>query len=130
MSGGSPSRSLRVLYADDEPDIREIVALALSLDPLIECHVVESGHEALREAPAFAPDVIMLDVMMPGMDGPTTLAAMRAIPSLRDVPAIFCTARAQSLESLRSDERHAVGVISKPFDPMRLAAQVRELLGV
>ena len=82
----------RILYVDDDPVLRRLVGAALeSADP---CYVVEtcaSGSEALAKAPAFAPDLALLDVEMPGMDGPTTLATLRADLDLRDLPAIFLT---------------------------------------
>lgn len=117
--------SLRtVLYVDDEPDIREIVQLALGLSKGLSVHSCESGEQALAAMPRLKPDLVMLDVMMPGMDGPTTMGKMRADPALAEIPVIFMTAKAMPQEITRFTELGALGVIPKPFDPMRLAQQV------
>lgn len=120
-----PLRTL--LYVDDEPDIREVVQLALSLAKSLEVHVCESGEQALAELPLIKPDLVMLDVMMPGMDGPTTMSRMRADPMLADIPVVFITAKAMPQEITRFRELGAIGVIPKPFDPMRLSEQVFSL---
>ncbi|MCB9508255.1 MAG: response regulator [Myxococcales bacterium] len=116
-----------VLLVDDDSDIRLVGELALAAVGGLETHLADSGHEALRIARDVGPDLILLDVMMPKMDGPATLAALRADPSLATIPVAFCTARAQQheVEALRA--LGAIGVIAKPFDPMTLAAQAREL---
>jgi two-component system, OmpR family, response regulator len=118
------SRLRTVLYVDDEPDIREIVQLALGLSDELAVHICESGEQALAVIPRVKPDLVMLDVMMPGMDGPTTLRKMRAAPELADIPVIFMTAKAMPQEIVRFHELGALGVIPKPFDPMRLTQQV------
>jgi CheY-like chemotaxis protein len=117
--------ALRVLHVDDEPDIREVVEFALLLDQNLVMRSCASGEEALVVAEAWRPDIVLLDVMMPAMDGPTTLSRLHANPRTAGVPVIFMTARAQSreLDLLRS--LGAVGLIPKPFDPMTLAASVR-----
>jgi CheY-like chemotaxis protein len=121
---------LRVLYVDDEPDIREIAALALGLDPEIVVDVAASGGEALEKLrqPAARPDVIMLDVMMPAMDGPAVREALRAEPATADIPVVFITARAQTQDRERLLQLGAVAVIAKPFDPMMLARELRAVL--
>jgi len=121
---------LRVLYVDDEPDIREVATLSLRLDPRIEIRSAESGQQALEIVAKadWKPDVILLDVMMPGMDGPTTLARLRELDITRETPVIFMTARAQTFERNRLLELGALGVIPKPFDPMGLASQLRALV--
>ena len=121
---------LRVLYVDDEPDIREIAALALGLDPEIVVDVAASGAEALGKLrePGARPDVIMLDVMMPGMDGPAVREALRAEPATADIPVVFITARAQTQDRERLLQLGAVAVIAKPFDPMMLARELRAVL--
>lgn len=119
--------ALQVLYVDDEPDIREVAQMSLQLDPQIDCRAVESGAKALdllREA-AWVPDLVLLDVMMPLMDGPTTLSNLRALPASAATPVVFMTARAQGFERERFLQLGAVGVIAKPFDPMTLAKQIR-----
>jgi len=120
--------TLKVLHVEDEPDIREVAGLALSLDPDMELTSAASGQEALARLETLAPDVILLDVMMPGMDGPSVLAALRERPGLQATPVIFMTARAQGSEIERYLALGAVGVITKPFDPMTLAREVRDIL--
>ncbi|WP_301750341.1 response regulator [uncultured Erythrobacter sp.] len=119
---------IRVLYVDDEPDIREIALLALSLDPGVESRGAASGREALAIIDEWLPDLVLLDVMMPGLDGPSTLARLRENPASMAVPVVFITARAQSQEIQNFTTLDAVGVIAKPFDPMTLAQQVRTFL--
>jgi CheY-like chemotaxis protein len=121
--------SLRVLHVDDEPDIREVVELALGLDPSLAVQSCGSGPAALIAAAAWAPDLILLDVMMPGMDGPTTLAHLRESPKTADIPVVFMTARVQQRELDRFVSLGAEGVIPKPFDPMTLAASVHTHVG-
>jgi len=89
--------------------------------------ICSSGEEALREAAAFAPDMILLDVMMPGMDGPSTLMALREQPSLAELPMAFMTAKVQPAEVAYYKSLGARDVIAKPFDPMTLASQVRAI---
>lgn len=121
---------LRVLYVDDEPDIREIAALSLQLDTDIEVRTAESGPRALAliAGGEWSPDVILLDVMMPVMDGPGMLKALRASGAGAATPVVFITARAQSHERGRLMELGALGVITKPFDPMLLAKDLRAIL--
>lgn len=122
---------LRVLYVDDEPDIREVATMSLELDPTIEVRPVESGSAAisLLLASGYNPDVILLDVMMPVLDGPGTLAQIRNLTGHSATPVIFITARAQAHEQDRLIQLGAMGVITKPFDPMSLATELRALLG-
>jgi CheY-like chemotaxis protein len=119
---------IEVLYVDDEPDIREIAALTLGLDPEFTVKCCASGIEALKIAVDEVPDVILLDVMMPLMDGPTTLEHLQQNPRTAAVPVIFITARTQPQDITAFRELGAIGIIAKPFDPMRLAQQVRTLL--
>lgn len=118
---------LRVLYVDDEPDIREVAVICLELDPEIEVRAAESGPRALEWVASgeCRPDVLLLDVMMPEMDGPSVLKALRLLEPTRETPVVFITARAQSHERNRFIELGAVGVITKPFDPMTLAKELR-----
>jgi CheY-like chemotaxis protein len=117
--------ALRVLHVDDEPDIREVVELSLGFDPDVVTRGCGTGLEALSVAADWRPDIILLDVMMPEMDGPTTLARLRENSKTAEIPVVFMTARAQTreLETFRS--LGAAGVLPKPFDPMTLAASVR-----
>jgi CheY-like chemotaxis protein len=116
---------LRVLHVDDEPDIREVVEISLGLDPGLSTRNCASGQEALGVAAEWTPDVILLDVMMPVMDGAATLARLRENPLTAGIPVVFMTARAQSRELDLFRSLGAVGAIPKPFDPMTLAASLR-----
>ncbi|HUI97623.1 MAG TPA: response regulator [Xanthobacteraceae bacterium] len=117
---------LFTLTVDDEPDIREIIDLSLALDPLFAVRECPSGRDAVRTAIEWRPDLILLDVMMPIMDGPTTLAELRADRRTATIPVVFMTARVQTREQARFRSLGAAGVIAKPFDPMRLPALVRD----
>ena len=113
-----------IVYVDDEPDIREVVQLSLELTEGLHVHTCESGEQALRIVPQLKPDLVLLDVMMPVMDGPATLQGLRAVATLGDLPVIFMTAKAMPREVARFLELGAVAVIAKPFDPMQLGNQV------
>lgn len=121
---------LRVLYVDDEPDIREVATFALEMDSEIEVRAVDSGHAALEllGLGEWRPDVVLLDVMMPALDGPGTLARLRTLPEFDRTPVVFITARTQPHEQSAYLALGAVGVISKPFDPMNMASTLRALL--
>jgi DNA-binding response OmpR family regulator len=118
----------RVLYVDDEEDIAEVAAMALELDPDFQVRTCFSGGAAIAEAAVWQPDIILLDVMMPGMDGPTTLGKLRAQAETAQTPIIFITARTQAQEVAALEALGAAGVIAKPFDPMTLASMVRKRL--
>jgi CheY-like chemotaxis protein len=118
----------RVLYVDDEPDIREIAELALGLDPEFEVRTAASGAEAIDIAREWQPAIVLLDVMMPLMDGPETLSRLRSFPETLHMPVAFVTARAQRNEIQNFATLDAVGVIAKPFDPITLAVQIRKLI--
>jgi two-component system OmpR family response regulator len=113
-----------VLYVDDEPDIREVVELSLGLVGELTVHTCDSGERALEILPQLQPDLILLDVMMPRLDGPSTLQRLRADPNLNRIPVVFMTAKAMPQEVERFKQLGAVAVIAKPFDPMRLGEQV------
>lgn len=117
----------RILYVEDEADIREVAQLALGAVGGFDVEVCASGSEALARGQAFAPDLLLLDVMMPGMDGPTTLARLREIPALAETPTIFMTAKVQPQEVVALRALGAIEVIAKPFDPMRLAENIRSI---
>ena len=120
---------LNVLHVDDEPDIREVAAFALEMDPGMTVRSASSGQEALDWlGSGYAPDVILLDVMMPTLDGPGTLERLRQMPQHVSTPVIFMTARAQSHELDRFLGLGAIAVIIKPFDPMTLSRQLRDHL--
>lgn len=117
-----------VLLVDDDPTVRMVGELALSSVGGLETHVVASGDAAVAAALRVRPDVILLDVVMPGMDGPETLARLREDANLRSIPVVFCTARSGGAEAEALVALGAVGVITKPFDPMRLADEVRRVV--
>jgi CheY-like chemotaxis protein len=117
--------TIRILHVDDEPDIREIVDMSLGLNADFEVRSCASGAEAIATAAEWAPFLILLDVTMPGMDGPTTLSQLRKDARTAGIPVLFMTARAQAREVEQLIALGAHGVISKPFDPMTLAFQVR-----
>ena len=119
---------LQVLYVEDDPDIRLVTEFALEDEgfTLVSC---ESGSVALARAPDLKPDLILLDVMMPEIDGPTTLRQLRTMPHLVDTPVIFMTAKVQSAEVEQYMALGARGVISKPFNAVTLAQEIRAILG-
>lgn len=117
---------LNILYVDDEPDLREVAVMALELDTEIAVRDCSSGAEALALLQSWRPDLVLLDVMMPVMDGPATHAAILERFG-EGLPVVYITARAQESEQERLKGLGAIGVIAKPFDPMLLAEQVRTL---
>jgi len=117
----------RILLVEDEKDIQIVSRLALEDIGKFQVQVCDSGQEALREAPTFGPDLILLDVLMPDLDGLATLEALRRIPSLAAVPVIFLTARARSQDIREYLRVGAIDVILKPFDPLTLGDQIREV---
>ena len=114
----------RVLLIEDERDIQQVAELALESFGGYTVEVCSSGAEALEKVVAFAPDLILLDVMMPDMDGPATLEALRQMPELADTPIVFMTAKSQAREIQRFEKLSTLDVITKPFDPMTLSDQV------
>jgi two-component system, OmpR family, response regulator len=110
----------RILYVDDEPDIREVTRIALEVVGGFQVETCDSGEAALVKAREYDPDLILLDVMMPGMDGPETLQALRAIDALALVPVVFFTAKAQRSEIAELLALGAIDVLGKPFDPMTI----------
>lgn len=119
---------IKILHVEDDADIREIAHMALTLSGDFEVLQSASGEEALRQVEGFLPDVLLLDVMMPGMTGRETLEHMRKLPSTAHIPAIFMTARAQQTDIDELLATGAVKVISKPFDPLSLGTQIREAM--
>lgn len=120
---------MKVLVVDDESDIRQVARLALGRVGGME--VVDTGRseEAVDLAAREKPDAILLDVMMPALDGPATLGALRADERTAAIPVVFLTAKAMPAEIQRLRALGAVGVLTKPFDPMTLAAALRAILG-
>lgn len=121
------SELTRVLYVEDEPDIQAVARIALEMIGGFTVKVCSSGEEALREVEGFQPQFIVLDVMMPGLDGPGTLQVLRQRPALVDIPVAFMTAKVQPSEVAHFRSLGAIDVIPKPFDPMQLADQIRAL---
>ena len=115
----------KILYVEDEPDIAYIARLALETIGGFEVLVCDAGSKAIVEAPVYLPDLIMLDVMMPEMDGPATLKELRKNAILAQTPVIFMTAKVQPAEIATYKELGAIDVIPKPFDPMTLAEKVK-----
>lgn len=121
--------SRRVVVVDDEADIREIATLSLETVAGWQVVPVASGTEPVEVVAREQPDAVLLDVMMPGQDGPATLAALRAQDSTRGVPVVFLTAKAQVREKAELEGLGAAGVLAKPFDPMTLGTELADLLG-
>ncbi len=117
----------RILMVDDDSDIRTVAQISLTAVGGFTVEVCGSGPEALERAPAFGPDLILLDVMMPGMDGPTTLRRLREIPALAQTPVIFMTAKVQPQEVVQLKACGAMDVLAKPFDPMALPDSLRRI---
>jgi len=119
-----PKPLARILYVEDEPDIRMVAQMALEAVGGFTVTACASGSEALASAPGAAADLLLLDVMMPGMDGPSTLKALRELPATAQTPVIFMTAKVQAAEIAQYMALGAIDVIHKPFDPMELSAQI------
>ena len=117
----------RILLVEDEADIRTVATLALQAVGGFTVASVSNGHEALEIAPTFVPDLILLDVMMPGLDGPATLHALRAQPQTAEIPVMFVTAKVQPQEVAELRALGALGVIAKPFSPMTLPTTINQL---
>jgi CheY-like chemotaxis protein/nitrogen-specific signal transduction histidine kinase len=126
-AGGHEGR--RLLVIDDDPDIGDVARLALEQLGPYAVQTAGTGEEGVRLALQQRPDAILLDVMMPGLDGPATLALLRAEEALAGVPVLFLTAKAQASERDRLERLPVTGMIAKPFDPLTLAAEVGRLLG-
>jgi two-component system OmpR family response regulator len=113
-----------IAYVDDEPDLREVVQLALCLTTGAAVQCYASGAQALSQLPGLRPDLVLLDVMMPEMDGTEVIRHMHENPLLETIPVIFMTAKAMPDEVARFRALGAIGVIAKPFDPTRLGEEV------
>jgi CheY-like chemotaxis protein len=119
----------KILIVDDENDIREVAAM--SMEAICGWNVLQagSGPEGVQLAQDQHPDAILLDVMMPDMDGPSTLQLLRSNPSISKIPVIFLTAKVQSSDRKRFAELGVSAILAKPFDPMLLCSQIAEALG-
>ncbi len=118
----------KLLHVEDDPDIRTIAGIALETVGGFNLKQCESGNEALGIAEDFAPDILLLDAMMPGLSGAETLVALRKIDSMAGVPAIFMTAKVQPEEVKEFLSLGAIGVITKPFDPMKLSDEIDAMI--
>lgn len=118
-----------VLYIEDDPDIREVATLALELIGGLAVRAYATGLQARGSDEAFSPDLLLLDVMMPGLDGPSTLAELRRDPRFATTPAIFFTAKASPAEIERLLDLGAIGVVRKPFEMASLADDIRRVWG-
>jgi CheY-like chemotaxis protein len=113
-----------VLHVDDDPVVREVVEDSLRLSSVFVVQSCASSHEALSIVAQWLPDIILLDVVMPVMDGPQTLARLRAFPPTAYIPVVFMTARAQNWEVELFRSCGAAGVVRKPFNPLTLAGSL------
>lgn len=118
-----------MLIIDDEADIRRVARLSLARIGGMDVSDAANGLEGIERAAAEEPDAILLDVMMPGLDGPATLHALRADPRTAAIPVVFLTAKAMPDEVARLLAMGVRGVLNKPFDPMTLPAELRAALG-
>ena len=121
--------TLFIAHVEDDPDIREIAKMALEFAGDFAIVQYEHGADCLEKLNGDVPDVFLLDMMMPGMDGLALMGELRKRPAYKDVPVIFMTARVQSSEIQPLRDAGAAGVIPKPFDPIDLGQQIRKILG-
>jgi len=119
----------RLLVVDDDDSIREVAQMALEIVGGFDVRTASSGNQAWDMVHDDPPDALLLDVMMPGMDGPTLLTHLRTDPTTSDIPIIFLTAKIQAGDRRDWDDLDISGVIAKPFDPMKLSGDIAELLG-
>jgi CheY-like chemotaxis protein len=118
-----------ILIIDDEEDIREVAALSLESIAGWRVSLASSGAEGIRAALSNPPDAILMDVMMPSMDGPTTFREMQTLPAIAHIPVILLTAKVQGVDQRRFAGLGLAAVLFKPFDPLTLAQQMAEALG-
>jgi CheY-like chemotaxis protein len=119
----------RILIIDDEDDIREVAALSLESVAGWQVFMANSGKQGLIRAAEHQPDAILLDVMMPGMDGPSTFRELRKNPATADIPVILLTAKVQSSDQRRFADLGVEAILLKPFDPLTLSTQISDALG-
>jgi two-component system, OmpR family, response regulator len=118
---------VRIMYIEDEPDIIEIAKIALEDIGGFTLECCRSGSEAVKKAAEFKPDLFLIDVMMPQMDGPATLRELRKIAEFVSTPVIFMTAKAQASEIKEYIAMGALDVITKPFDPLKLPSTIQNI---
>lgn len=117
----------KIMMVEDDPDIQIVARMSLEAVGGFTVEVCSGGIEALEKIEGFAPDLVLLDVMMPDMDGPTVLKHLRERPATKELPIIFMTAKAQAHEVAAYKALGAVAVVSKPFDPMSLPQTISNL---
>lgn len=117
----------KILYVEDDEDIAEVASITLTDLGGFTIHHCLSGKEALEAFPDFQPDLVLMDVMMPQMDGLETYEKLRTMEDAKDIPIVYMTAKAQTHEQKKYQEMGAIGIIVKPFDPFTLCEQVTEL---
>lgn len=121
--------SRKILVIDDEDNVREVTKMSLEVMGGWETVSASGGQEGIRVAEQEKPDAILLDVMMPGMDGPTTFRELQQNAQTKDIPVILLTAKVQAADRARFSELGVAGVLTKPFDPATLYTQVADTLG-
>jgi len=119
---------LKVLIIDDEDDVRSIASMSLGMVGQMDVVEASSGGEGIAAAQREQPDVILLDMMMPGMDGLSTIKLLKSNTATSSIPVIFLTAKAMTSEIETLKQAGALGVITKPFNPMMLTRDVQQLL--
>jgi CheY-like chemotaxis protein len=119
----------RILIIDDEPDIREVAQMSLETVSGWQILTAGSGDEGIAKAKQEQPDAILLDAMMPSMDGPATFQKLQADPSTKQIPVIMFTAKVQQADRKRFADMGVKDIIAKPFDPMKLGSQIAAMLG-
>jgi CheY-like chemotaxis protein len=123
----NPPELSRLMYVEDEPDIRVVANIALTQVAGFSVEISPNGTEALKVITSFMPQLILLDVMMPGMDGPQLLKKVRELPEFIETPIVFITAKAQIEEIQKLKSMGAAAVITKPFNPMTLGEEIRTI---
>ncbi len=118
----------RILIIDDEDDIREVASLSLEATAGWKILTANSGAQGIQIAVDEQPDAILMDVMMPGVDGPTTFREMQQLPSISHIPVLLLTAKVQGVDKRRFADLGVTAVLFKPFDPLTLANQITEAL--
>ena len=119
----------RILIIDDEDDIRQVAAMSLETVAGWDVVLASSGKQGIERASSEQPDAILLDVMMPDIDGPTTYQILKQNGNTAHIPVLLLTAKVQGQDRRKLDELGAAAILSKPFDPLTLAAQISEVLG-
>ena len=117
----------RIMHIEDDPSIQEVARVALEVVGGFEVRSCDSGADGLAAVDDFSPQLVLLDVMMPGMDGPTAFQQIRKISGMESIPVIFMTAKVQAQEQAHYRDLGAMHVISKPFDPMQLSDTIRRV---